>query len=82
MLDFIVYPSNSIARPVDLDFDILWLYNSGMKPKKPKRGRPHKNPDEAKSKSILLRLEPREKEVFGDAATIAGIPLTDRKSVV
>jgi hypothetical protein len=29
----------------------------------------------SKSKSILLRLEPREKQGFGEAADVAGVPL-------
>lgn len=39
------------------------------------RGRPRKDPQASKSKSILLRLEPREKEGFGEAAAVAGVPL-------
>jgi len=44
--------------------------------KKQRRGRPPLGSDRTKSKSILLRLEPSEKQGFSDAATIAGIPLT------
>src|SRR5262249_52101858 len=39
------------------------------------RGRPRKSPHSSKSKSILFRLEPKEKEGFGQAATLAGVPL-------
>lgn len=42
---------------------------------KQRPGRPRKDPAASKSKSILLRLEPREKEGFGEAAALAGVPL-------
>ena len=44
--------------------------------KTPKRGRPRKSPAESKSVSLLLRLAPSEKQGFGDAASLAGVPLT------
>jgi hypothetical protein len=47
-----------------------------MKAKKARRGRPPKGSGEAKSQGVLLRLTPREKQVFSDAANIAGIPLS------
>lgn len=43
---------------------------------KPKRGRPPKRPEQRKTVSLLLRLEPAEKQAFRDAADIAGAPLT------
>ena len=43
-------------------------------PKK-RRGRPRKSSEEAKSKSVLLRLDSAEKQGFQDAADAAGIPL-------
>jgi len=46
-----------------------------MKTIKKRRGRPAKGSDNTKSASLLLRLEPKEKEGFGSAAAIAGIPL-------
>jgi hypothetical protein len=58
-----------------LIFDIFWIYNNSMKTKKVRRGRPLKGSGLAKSKSILLRLEPREKDGFAEAAELAGIPL-------
>ena len=45
------------------------------KTKKAGRGRPPKGSGLAKSESILLRLQPCEKAVFGEAAAIAGVPL-------
>ncbi len=72
---FTVYPVNILARGVGLVFGISWIYNVGMS-KTPKRGRPPKNPAESKSVSLLLRLAPSEKQGFGDAASIAGVPLT------
>jgi hypothetical protein len=46
-----------------------------MKTKKARRGRPPKGSGLAKSESILLRLEPREKVGFAAAAELAGAPL-------
>jgi hypothetical protein len=46
-----------------------------MKTKKKKRGRPPLSSGTAKSDSVLLRLEPREKQGFRDAAALAGVPL-------
>lgn len=70
---FTVYPKNIFVKSLPLEFYIFRIYNSGMKQK---RGRPLKKPGEAKSESLLLRLEPREKEAFLLASSIAGIPLT------
>ena len=59
-------------------FAILWLYNQEM-PKKTKtlrRGRPPKGSGLAKSESVLIRMEPREKTAFALAAEIAGAPLS------
>ena len=42
---------------------------------KSRRGRPPKSSGTAKSKSVLLRLEPKEKAAFEEAASIAGVPL-------
>lgn len=47
-----------------------------MKTKGKRRGRPPKGSGEVKSESLLLRLEPKEKLGFSDAAKIAGVPLT------
>lgn len=47
-----------------------------MNTAKKRRGRPRKGSGEAKSESLLLRLEPGEKQAFGDAARVAGVPLT------
>jgi hypothetical protein len=46
------------------------------KTKKARRGRPPKGSGLAKSESILLRLEPREKAGFSEAAETAGAPLS------
>jgi predicted HicB family RNase H-like nuclease len=40
------------------------------------RGRPEKGSEDRKSESLLLRLEPREKETFSEAAKVAGVPLS------
>jgi len=40
------------------------------------RGRPRKRLESVKSASLLLRMEPREKKGFTDAADLAGVPLT------
>ena len=47
-----------------------------MSTDKKRRGRPPKSSGATKSESLLLRLEPGEKKGFGDAAHIAGVPLT------
>lgn len=47
-----------------------------MKTKKARLGRPPKGSGLTKSESILLRLDPGEKKGFGDAALVAGVPLT------
>ena len=59
-----------------LIFDIFPIYNLSMSTPKQRRGRPKKSSDTTKSLSILLRLEPREKQGFADAAAIAGVPLS------
>ncbi len=41
-----------------------------------KRGRPPKNSDMLKSKSMLIRVEPAEKQTFENAAQFAGVPLS------
>jgi hypothetical protein len=46
-----------------------------MNAKKKGRGRPRKGSGQAKSESILLRLDPGEKQGFTDAANLAGAPL-------
>jgi hypothetical protein len=46
-----------------------------MSAKKVRRGRPRKGSESTKSVSVLLRVEPREKLGFADAAGIAGVPL-------
>jgi hypothetical protein len=55
--------------------NIYRIYNTVMKTKKVRRGRPPKGSGEAKSISVLLRMEPREKEGFAEAAALAGVPL-------
>ena len=57
-------------------FDIFWIYNVSMDNTKAKRGRPPKADGQAKSESILLRLDPAEKAGFTEAANVAGLPLT------
>lgn len=47
----------------------------GMTPKKNGRGRPPKGSGQAKSMSVLLRLDPGEKQGFAEAAEVAGVPL-------
>jgi hypothetical protein len=59
-----------------LDFDIFRIYNVNMTTKEKRRGRPRKSSGQAKSESILLRLDPAEKEAFAAAASIAGAPLS------
>jgi hypothetical protein len=46
-----------------------------MATKKTGRGRPRKGSAQTKTESILLRLEPREKQGFAQAAGMAGAPL-------
>jgi hypothetical protein len=58
-----------------LDVDISRTYTKDMSTKK-RRGRPPKGSGATKSESLLLRLEPREKVAFRDAANLAGVPLT------
>lgn len=55
---------------------IFWIYNSSMNTKKVGRGRPPKGSGQTKSEALLLRLDPGEKKGFGDAAQLAGVPLT------
>jgi hypothetical protein len=40
-----------------------------------RRGRPPVGSDRTKSKSLLLRLSPAEKDGFSEAAALAGLPL-------
>lgn len=40
------------------------------------RGRPRKGSTDTKSESVLLRMAPREKKGFAEAADMAGIPLS------
>ncbi len=47
-----------------------------MSTRKTGRGRPPKGSGAAKSLSILLRLDPGEKQGFTDAAELAGAPLS------
>jgi hypothetical protein len=55
---------------------VFYGYTIGdMATKKRGRGRPRKGSSQTKSESVLLRLEPREKQGFSDAAEIAGAPL-------
>lgn len=46
-----------------------------MTPRKTGRGRPPKGSGPSKSMSVLLRLDPGEKQGFGEAAEVAGVPL-------
>jgi hypothetical protein len=57
-----------------IDADICWIYSIGMN-QKPRRGRPPKSSG-TKSESMLLRLEPEEKQGFSEAANAAGVPLS------
>lgn len=41
-----------------------------------KRGRPAKNPANARGEYLDVRLEPAEKEAFKKAAELAGLPLS------
>ena len=47
-----------------------------MKTKTDGRGRPPKGSAETKSETLLLRLDPGEKQGFADAARLAGVPLS------
>lgn len=47
----------------------------GTKAKK-RRGRPPKSSGRTKSESVLLRLQPAEKEAFSEASGLAGISLS------
>jgi hypothetical protein len=58
-----------------IDTDIFQIYNSGMNARKKRRGRPPKGSQSVKSETLLLRLEPRERQSFGEAAELAGVPL-------
>ena len=44
--------------------------------KKQPRGRPHKEDEDLKSKSLLVRLDASEQQAFKDAAEAAGLPLS------
>jgi hypothetical protein len=46
-----------------------------MNTKKKGRGRPRKSSGLTKSEGVLLRMDPREKQGFTEAANVAGIPL-------
>ena len=46
-----------------------------MKPKKQGRGRPRKSSERLKSKSLLVRVEPAEKQAFEEAADLSGLAL-------
>ena len=39
------------------------------------RGRPRKSSEKLKSKTMLVRLEPAERQAFDEAAELAGVPL-------
>jgi hypothetical protein len=47
-----------------------------MNANKKRRGRPPKGSADTKSESVLLRLDPSEKQGFTQAARIAGLPLS------
>jgi hypothetical protein len=47
-----------------------------MATRKKRPGRPPKGSADKKSESLLLRLSPGEKAGFGEAADVAGVPLT------
>lgn len=49
---------------------------STKKTKTGRRGRPPKGSGLTKSEGLLLRMEPREKAAFTEAAEIAGVPLS------
>jgi hypothetical protein len=63
-------------RCIRLEVVIFPIYNPIMATNREKRGRPRKSLANAKSESLLLRLEPREKQAFANAAKIAGAPLS------
>ena len=63
------------CQALNLDKYVAEIYNSRMSNSPTGRGRPPKASADRKSKSVLLRLGPSEKEAFGDAARLAGIPL-------
>jgi uncharacterized protein (DUF1778 family) len=44
--------------------------------KKNKGGRPPKTADKVKSEYLEVRLDPKEKAAFKDAADVAGLPLS------
>lgn len=72
----IVYLINITSSASRLDFDIFPIYNKFMKTKDKRRGRPKKSSEAAKSATVLLRMEQREKQGFTDAADLAGVPLS------
>ena len=41
-----------------------------------RRGRPLKSSERRKSENLLVRVDPDEKQAFGEAAELAGIPLS------
>jgi hypothetical protein len=47
-----------------------------MSTEKKRPGRPQKSSGRRKSESVLIRLEPGEKQAFAQAADIAGVPLS------
>jgi hypothetical protein len=66
----------SVKRKNALDKDILWIYPESMETKKKRRGKSPGGSVDAKSDSLLLRLSPSEKQGFGEAASLSGLPLT------
>ena len=61
----------------NLDLYIFRMYHNSMDSTHSRpRGRPQKAADELRSESLLVRLDPAEKEAFKRAASVAGIPLS------
>ena len=47
-----------------------------MKATAKRRGRPKKSSEDTLSESVLLPMQPREKEAFTNASDLAGVPLS------
>jgi hypothetical protein len=66
---YILYTSQAFS----LDFGYFCIYNRVMKKKR--LGRPPKE-DQLRNESLLVRVEPDEKEAFKNAADLSGISLS------
>ena len=76
LLQLIGYLIYIFTMSVGLEPVIFPIYNWVMTTRKKGRGRPRKSSGTTKSESLLLRLDPGEKKGFGDAAELAGLPLS------